>query len=158
MGKRGFAPKPTAIKRAEGNPGKRPLNENEPKPVRRIPPCPSHLNAEAKKEWRWISKKLLKMGVLGEVDKAQLALYCQAYARWVEAELKIQESPLLYREARTGVPKVNPYLKVANVAMDQLNRYLQQFGMSPSSRTQIKAEMDEFEEGAISAFAMRRVK
>jgi hypothetical protein len=32
-GSRGPAPKPTAIKKAEGNPGKRKLNTEEPEPV-----------------------------------------------------------------------------------------------------------------------------
>ena len=36
-------PKPTAIRRAEGNPGKRALNRNEPTPPGTKPTCPSHL-------------------------------------------------------------------------------------------------------------------
>lgn len=158
MGKGGFAPKPTAIRKAEGNRGKRPYNQQEPVAVKKIPPCPKHLDDKAKTEWRWISKRLLEMGCLGEIDKAQLALYCQAYSRWEQAEEQIQTSSLLYRDAKTNAPKINPYLKVANAAMDQLNRYLQQFGMSPSSRTQIKADMDNGEQGSAIAFGMKRVK
>jgi len=47
----GPKPKPTAIKILEGNPGKRPLNLNEPKPLQIAPECPDWLLAEAKKEW-----------------------------------------------------------------------------------------------------------
>ncbi len=32
MGQRGPAPKPTALRILEGNPGKRPLNASEPRP------------------------------------------------------------------------------------------------------------------------------
>lgn len=39
----GPKPKPTAIKILEGNPGKRPLNLNEPKPQRIAPECPVYL-------------------------------------------------------------------------------------------------------------------
>lgn len=51
MAQRGRKPKPIAIKELEGNPGKRPLNDAEPKPVRKAPPCPKWLEPEAKKEW-----------------------------------------------------------------------------------------------------------
>ena len=36
MAQRGRKPKPTAVKVLEGNPGKRSLNTNEPKPVKKL--------------------------------------------------------------------------------------------------------------------------
>ena len=52
MGYRGPIPKPSAIKRTEGNPGKRPLNRYEPQPRTTVPRCPEHLDERAKKEWK----------------------------------------------------------------------------------------------------------
>ena len=49
MAQRGRKPTPTAIKELEGNPGKRPLNDAEPKPERKAPPCPKGLEPEAKR-------------------------------------------------------------------------------------------------------------
>ena len=46
----GRKPKPTRLKIIQGNPGKRPLNKNEPQPERRLMRAPSHLSEEAKKE------------------------------------------------------------------------------------------------------------
>lgn len=86
MATRGRKPKPTALKVLEGNPGKRPLNKNEPQPERKAPRCPSWLEPEAKKEWKRMAKTLETIGVLTQVDKAAFAGYCQAYARWKEAE------------------------------------------------------------------------
>lgn len=86
MAQRGRKPKPTAIKVLEGNPGKRPVNSAEPKPISKAPKCPIWLEAEAKKEWRRVAKQLEQLGVLTEVDMAAFAGYCQAYARWKEAE------------------------------------------------------------------------
>ena len=86
MATRGRKPTPTAIKELEGNPGKRKINEAEPKPEKKAPPCPKWLEPEAKKEWRRLSKQLEQIGVLTEVDQAAFASYCQAYARWKEAE------------------------------------------------------------------------
>lgn len=86
MGTRGRKPKPTALKILEGNPGKRPLNESEPKPEKKAPKCPSWLEPEAKKEWRRMSKILQELGILTQIDASAFAGYCQAYARWKEAE------------------------------------------------------------------------
>lgn len=49
MAKRGRKPKPTALKKLEGNPGKRPLNELEPLPQVTMLRCPNWLEPEAKR-------------------------------------------------------------------------------------------------------------
>lgn len=47
----GRKPKPTALKKLEGNPGKRKLNTKEPIPAKGMLNCPEWLLPEAKKEW-----------------------------------------------------------------------------------------------------------
>ena len=86
MAERGRKPTPTAIKVLEGNPGKRPLYANEPRPKKKAPRCPSWLEEEAKKEWKRLAKQMEQLGILTEIDMAAFAGYCQAYARWKEAE------------------------------------------------------------------------
>ena len=86
MATRGRKPTPTAIKELEGNPGKRALNDKEPKPQKKAPACPKWLEDEAKKEWRRLAKQMEQLGILTQVDMAAFAGYCQAYARWKEAE------------------------------------------------------------------------
>ena len=44
----GRKPKPTALKKLEGNPGKRKLNTKEPVPDKGMPDCPKWLLPEAK--------------------------------------------------------------------------------------------------------------
>lgn len=82
----GRKPKPTAMKKLEGNPGKRKLNTKEPVPAKEMPACPEWLMPEAKKEWERLAKLMNQMGVLTEVDMAAFAAYCQSYARWKEAQ------------------------------------------------------------------------
>lgn len=86
MAQKGRKPKPTAIKILEGNPGKRQLNMNEPQPNKKMPKCPEWLEDEAKEEWNRLAKNLNELGILTELDMAAFASYCQAYARWKEAE------------------------------------------------------------------------
>lgn len=59
----GRPPKPTAIKAAEGNPGKRKLNQAEPKPnpVHTLKP-PANSLADVRKFWRKYGPMLDKIG------------------------------------------------------------------------------------------------
>ena len=141
-GRRGRPPKPTHLKVLEGNPGKRPLNKKEPKPDKAIPTCPTHLSKEAKVEWRRISKILFDLGLLTNVDRAALAMYCQTYGRWVQAEKQIKDNNLVIK-TKTGYPIQNPYISVSNQAMTKMRGFLAEFGMTPASRSRVATEEDE---------------
>lgn len=78
MGKRGPSPKPTPIRVLEGNPSRRPINENEPKPTDGTPPMPPHLDRRARVVWRQIAPELSRLGLLTVVDGEALASYCTA--------------------------------------------------------------------------------
>ena len=75
---RGRKPLPTALRLISGNPGKRPINGREPKPVISIPTCPAHLMPLAKTEWKRLARYLHDPGIISELDRAALAAYCQA--------------------------------------------------------------------------------
>lgn len=138
MATRGRKPTPTAIKELEGNPGKRPLNEKEPKPAKKAPSCPKWLEPEAKKEWRRLSKQLEQLGVLTELDMASFAAYCQAYARYKEAEEfitqhgSIVKTPSGYWQQVPQVAQAQTYSKI-------MLRLAEQFGLTPSARSRIIA-------------------
>lgn len=85
MATRGRKSKPTALKLLEGNPGNRPLNTAKPRSTG-VPDCPDWLEDEAKAEWERMSTVLENMGMLTDMDMVAFAGYCQAYARWREAE------------------------------------------------------------------------
>lgn len=128
--------KPSAWRRAEGNRGKRAWNHAEPAPPRDLPRCPSHLGAEARREWRRLVGVLHDMGVITVIDRAVLAAYCQAWGRWVEAETKLKESPLLIRTP-SGYVQQSPWLSVANRQMELMGRYMAEIGLTPAARSRI---------------------
>ena len=66
---RGRRPKPSAIRRREGNPGKRGFNHAEPVPPDLMPSCPPHLSDVAAEEWERLTRTLHGMGVLTVVDR-----------------------------------------------------------------------------------------
>src|SRR5690606_6541487 len=91
---------------------------------------------EAKREWRRISKELHRAGLLTSIDRAVLANYCQAWGRWVEAEEQLKKhGPIVKSPSNYPIP--NPYLAVANKAMQQMQRIMPELGMTPSSRSRI---------------------
>ena len=138
----GRKPKPTALKELAGNPGKRALNRREPKPANGLPTCPRHLTGEARRESRRGAGELARMGVVTVVDRAALAAYCQAWARWVEAEGEVARLGTIVKTAGGNLIQ-NPYLAVANRALEQMTRLAGEFGMTPSSRSRVQAQAGE---------------
>lgn len=136
----GRRPKPTALKIAEGNPGRRPLNLNEPQ-FRGLPKCPAHLDKNAKAEWRRISKELAAIGLLAAVDRAALAAYCQCWSRWIDAEESIKKFGTVIKSPKSGYPVQNPYVGIANTALDQMRKFLIEFGLTPASRSRISIDL-----------------
>ena len=112
MAARGRKPKPTALKVLEGNPGKRPLNDFEPIPPKGELKCPSWLLPEAKKEWKRLASSLEAMGVLTMADLTAFAGYCQAYARWKEAEEFITQHGSIFKTPSGYVQQV-PQVSIA---------------------------------------------
>lgn len=138
----GRKPKPTALKALQGNPGKRPLNEREPKLKPKRPSAPRFLEGEAKKEWNRMVKLLLPLKLLSEVDRAALAAYCQAWSRWIDAEQHIQRDGMVISTDKGNLIQ-SPYVGIANSAMKQMRAFLVEFGMTPSSRSRVSVPTDD---------------
>ncbi len=151
-GRSGRRPQPTALTILKGNPGGRPLPANEPKAPPHLPAAPAYLCDVAKAEWRKTGKRLAAMGIMTDIDTSALAAYCQAFARWVDAEEHLNKDGVLCQvTGKDGVQLFNqsPYLSIANKALEQMGKLLVEFGMTPSSRSRVKAvpvgEVDPFE-------------
>lgn len=139
----GRKPKPTAVKVLNGNPGKRALNHAEPKPRVVLPKPPEHLSDEEKNKWKLTVRELYPLGLVTVIDKDALAMYCVIYIRWTKAEKIVREKGEIIKTAAGNIIQ-NPYLSIANRALEQLNRLGAEFGMTPSSRSRVKVN------GAIS--------
>ena len=142
MASRGRTPKPTAIKQLEGNPGKRQLNTNEPKPKQKAPTCPKWLDDEAKKEWKRLAKQMEQLGILTEVDMAAFAGYCQSYARWKEAEEFISKHGAIVKTP-SGYWQQVPQVSIAQQYMKQMTKFCEQFGLTPASRSKIVTDKSD---------------
>ena len=136
MAQSGRKPKPTAIKELEGNPGKRSLNKNEPRPKKKAPRCPTWLEPEAKKEWKRLAKQMELLGILTEMDMTAFAGYCQSYARWKEAEEFISKHGTIVKTP-SGYWQQVPQVSIAQTNLKLMLRFSEEFGLTPSSRSRI---------------------
>jgi P27 family predicted phage terminase small subunit len=141
MGRRGPAPKPTALKLLQGNPGKRPLNTREPQPNDATPRCPGWLDEEAKIAWRRIVPELKRMGLLTSIDGDALANYCDTWSRWKRSVLFLQKNGDFYsikdEEGKAKYVQQWPQVAIARNLLAVLNRYQQEFGLTPASRSRL---------------------
>lgn len=149
MAVRGRKPKPTAVKKLQGNPGKRPLPKHEARPKTMLPPVPRSIknDVEAVREWRRAGKLLEKQGLITHLDQALFTAYCLAWSRLLDANAKLKTfGPVIKTPGGTLVQ--SPYLQIVNKCTEQLARLGVEFGMSASSRTRIDPDTpppdDEF--------------
>ena len=153
MAGRGRPRKPTSLKILEGNPGKRPLNRNEPKPKKGVPNCPSWLMPDAKKEWKRLSPELDAMGLLSRIDMAAFAGYCQAYARWKEAEEFISKHGSILKTASGYIQQI-PQVSIAQQNLKQMRSFCSELGLTPSARSRLNISNTG---GAIEGDEMERL-
>jgi P27 family predicted phage terminase small subunit len=134
---RGRKPKPSHLKLITGNPGRRKLPKDEPKPAPAVDlAAPEHLSAGARAHWAQVAKELAEAKVLTRLDLHGLGMYCEAFARWTWANAQIQKHGVLVKTPN-GFPTQSPLLQIANKAFEQMRVMLAEFGMTPSARTRV---------------------
>lgn len=135
MSTRGRKAKPSAIKKLEGNPGKRPLNKREPKPQTAVKK-PRGMQKGAQKFWEEYAPELERLGVLTGVDVGAFRLMAEHYriAMWALKELDIEG---LTVEGREG-PKKNPVAQIFKDNSAAFVKYAALFGMTPSDRSRLQ--------------------
>jgi len=157
MSKPGVKPLPSKVKELKG--GKKTYRrggagkKTEPQPAKSSgpPSAPRYLDKVAKKEWRRIVKELYPIGLLTKVDIVALAGYCVCYSTWIEAQGQIEKHGVLIK-APNGFPMQSPYLSIANKAMQEMRKWLVEFGMTPSSRSGLDVKPKEKEKDPLAEF------
>lgn len=149
---KGRKPIPTAIHVLRGLPSKRPISKTEPQPNALVgAEPPDWLDDEAKTEWRRLAPILERLGVFTETDTTALTAYCEAWATWKGATQKIRQYGMVIKTKDSDLPVVSPYVKIAEKAFAQVKGMLVEFGMTPSSRSRVRAVQPE--QPAVSKWA-----
>lgn len=155
MGRRGPAPTPTVLRVLRGNPGRRPINHEEPQPDvltedSPLAACPKHLVGDAKALWERVVPGAIRVGLLTIVDLPNFEAYCQSYARWREFE------KLTGKNLELAISK--GYRNAAVKERQLMLQFGARFGFDPSSRSNVKlpsqkpkSKADAFREAKTSA-------
>lgn len=144
----GRSAKPVVLQLLEGNKGKyskaqlqeRLERENLIKPnTDKIKP-PSWLSSFAKREFKKMVKELLEVDLMTNVDVNAMAMYCDAYANYVECTKIIQEEGLMveYTNKAAETNKVpHPLLTKQKALFEQMKSLSNDFGLTPAARAKI---------------------
>jgi P27 family predicted phage terminase small subunit len=143
MGARGAKAKPAALKRLEGNPGKRKL------PTGHVVPTgptrsPEHLEGYALEVWQRVMRAMPD-GVYLSTDVETLLAYCDAAdtlrkAMWaIKIEGHVLQTPY--------GPKRNPWTVIASQARQQIATLGTRLGLDPVARESIKAPEQQKPDG-----------
>jgi P27 family predicted phage terminase small subunit len=134
----GPAPKPTAQKMLEGTYRPDRANANEAFPS--VPDsldAPDHLSeGAALDKWSELAPILSRNGLLTECDLDTLTLYCQTWARYVEAETRLQTEGST-TTAQSGYQQVSAWVTISKNTRADLLKLGDRLGLNPSSRSRI---------------------
>lgn len=124
----------------------------------KAPVCPDWLDEEAKSQWSIVAAQLEEMGIAHLADASALATYCDMWSRWKQATASLRKNGSTYTTEKGWVIQ-RPEVAIARTLVSLMNKYQQQFGLTPASRAVLKVgavaekQVDELEE-----FVNRRKK
>jgi P27 family predicted phage terminase small subunit len=126
------------LKILEGNAGRRPLAENEPKPdaAPEAGAPPQHLSARAKAEWRRMYEPLRRCNLLTVADLSAFAAYCASYGRWEEAEDRLRKDGMIITTPNK-LKQAHPCVAISRQERVMMKMFLTEFGATPVSRSRL---------------------
>jgi P27 family predicted phage terminase small subunit len=139
--------KPTHLKVVEGNPGKRALPQNEPKPSGAVPEKPSFSTEEASECYDRMTNELKIMGLLHAADVDSIEIYCETFGVWRRAQRAVARGVLVNRGTEDRPNWVtNPAWRIARDAAGLLKQLAEQFGLTPAARARIEVPEPDFDD------------
>lgn len=145
---RGRLPKPTQLKIVQGTQRRDRMNPDEPVVPEGDVVMPTYLKGRARKFWHYHAPILTAMGLLTVADVAMLAELCETEAEFWTARDDVRKRGIEIESTRYDrktdrpytVTEDNPSVKIASDAGKRMKAILVEFGLSPSSRTRVKAQ------------------
>lgn len=153
---RGRKPTPTHIRLMHNNPGKRPMNDDEPQPEALAEDCPDELSdVVAREEWERTIAPAIRTGQITEADRSFAIAHCELWATWRSQLEDAVKHPHVVAVGKNKYPAPNPARLMANKTLLLLVKVDAELGLSPSSRSRVKttkkpgtSKLDKFRRGA----------
>ena len=139
MGKRGPAPKPTALKKSEGSYRADKDSSLEVDGFDEQVPAPEGLSEYAKGVWQSIMSEYVPYGIISANDLPLLHALCQAFDRYRKCQEMLDKHGY---EVVDDMGNVNPskWIDQADKCMEKVLKLCSHFGLSPSSRASIRMD------------------
>jgi len=134
---RGRKPTPTALRVLRGNPGRRPLPEDEPRPAAGTLEKPESLDGVASTEWDRVAQKLVDLGIVTELDQATLECYVTALSDVRQLRAAIAKDGWAIKTADGEGLKRNPLAASLREANERLRSFASELGLTPASRARL---------------------
>ena len=136
---RGRKPTATVLKVLRGNPGKRPLNADEPKPEALATACPPELiDLAAQQEWARVIVAAIERGQITADDRVFAIAHCELWATWRSQLIDAARHPHVVAVGKHQYPMPNPSRIMANKTLQLLAKVDAELGFSPTARTRVK--------------------
>jgi len=142
MGARGPGKKPTALKKAQGQRIRTEFQDEVMPAIIQPEERKLKLSDQAKEIFDDVSPRLIRYGLLTEIDPQAFSRYCVLFDKWILlGEILDKQGMMLeyYDENGNKQTKPNPALTSYLSIHDRLLKLEQQFGMTPSARASIGA-------------------
>jgi P27 family predicted phage terminase small subunit len=134
---KGRKPTPSRLKALRGNPGKRALPKNEPKPAGELNAPPDWLTPNQQSGWTYALDNAPR-GLLKALDRSVLVAWVIAEDLHRRAAEELERSgALLVKAPNTGLPIQSPYLPIINKQAQIMIKAAEQLGFSPAARPRL---------------------
>jgi len=98
--------------------------------------CPPELGPVARQEWDRVAPVLTASDRLDPLGRSLLAVYCVAYAAWLDATMTLQAYGSIMKSPN-GHPIQSPAVSIVNQQADIMIRIALQFGFTPAARVRL---------------------
>jgi P27 family predicted phage terminase small subunit len=135
---RGRKPKPAAVRRREGNAGKRPIVEEAliGSPVFDVPEAPEWLSDRQAYVWNEIMPDLVELGIVRSIDATILESLCVFVAMAREAEETVRDDGFTTTGAQGGIV-VHPAFRVMRDSWKEARSIGEQYGLTTTGRLRL---------------------
>ena len=121
--------------------------------VKTITECPG-LSVKAKKHWPFFRTMFAKLPVVAESDIATVQQLVECYSELQEYRaILLKEGRFYTSQTKEGeIVRAHPAVSAYSDADKRFRQYLNEFGMTPASRSKIKADQDGEKKDPLSEF------
>ena len=105
-----------------------------------LPTCPDYLSDKAKAHWPELVKDLGNHGIINELDKDMLGIYCNMFARFIELDEKLNdpEGPGMTQLTKNKYEVETATFTAWKSMLKPIMSYAKQLGLTPPARIAMK--------------------